>query len=71
MARGEVEGVLQEAVRSFGLDAVRKTWASVKADVKFRKAARYLPTLLTGPLAALPVNRREAGLAALALLANA
>jgi hypothetical protein len=71
LGRAETEGVLQEAVRASGLLPHRRVWSQIKADLHFPKAARYLPSLLTGPLGTLPANRREAALAALAAFAHA
>ncbi len=71
LGRAEAEGVLQEAVQAAGLQPLRRVWSQVKADLRFSREARYLPSLLTGPLADLPGNRREAALAALAALVHA
>jgi hypothetical protein len=71
LGRAEVEGVLQEAVRTLDLLPLRRVKSQIKADLDFARPARYLSTLLTGELARLPTNRAEAALVALAALANA
>lgn len=71
LGRAEAEGVLQEAVRSRGLTPVRRLKSQIKADLGFPKPARYLESLLVGPLAHLPGNRHEAALVALAALTDA
>jgi hypothetical protein len=73
LGRAEVEGVFQEAACELGLYPIRRIKSQIRSDVKFKPAARYLDSLLGQfpALQALPTNRREAALAALAALANA
>ena len=71
LGRAEVEGILQEAVRSFGLNPLRRIKSQIRSDLGFTRTARYLNEALLGDLADLPANQRDAGLAALAALANA
>jgi hypothetical protein len=71
LARAECEGVLQEAVRVRELSPVRLINAKIKSELDFERPAKYLDSLLVGPLAALPKNRQEAALAALAALSDA
>jgi hypothetical protein len=71
LGRSEVEGVLQEAVGSAGLEPLRRVKSQIKADLTFERPARYLESLLEGDLRVIPANRREAALAALSALAHA
>jgi hypothetical protein len=71
LARSEVEGVLQEAVGSVGLEPLRRVKSQIRADLHFERSARYLESLLDGDFGSIPANRREAALAALSALSHA
>jgi hypothetical protein len=71
LARAEAEGVLQEALADLGLTPIRRIKKQIKSDIGFAGPAGELEAALTGPLAELPANRREAALAALAAFAHA
>jgi hypothetical protein len=70
--RAEVEGVFQEAVRSCGLDPVKRVKSQIRSTLGYAPAARYILNILSQypSLAMLAANRQEAALAALAALAE-